>query len=155
MSLGALRSAFSPPGRTSVIGYIFIATAANAVWEAAQLPFYTIWRTASPSGLVYAVVHCTLGDLAILTAALLLALLMAGDDRWPVRGYARVALLASALGLSATVLSEWLNVEVWGRWTYAPGMPVLPPLGIGLSPLLQWLLIPPLGFWVARRWREI
>ncbi|WP_205527550.1 hypothetical protein [Halomonas sp. JS92-SW72] len=30
-------------------------------------------------------------------------------------------------------------------------MPTLPLLGTGLAPLLQWLLLPPLIVWLARR----
>ena len=153
MSLGAVRSALLPPGRAVVARYLLTAVAANLVWEAAQLPLYTIWRTASRSDLASALLHCTLGDAAILTAAFLIGLVLAGDDRWPIRGYTRVAALTSALGAGATILSEWLSVEVWGRWAYAPAMPVLPPLGTGLSPFLQWLLIPPVGFFMARHRR--
>jgi hypothetical protein len=149
-SLRGVRSALSSPSRVLALRYLLIATAANLVWEAAQLPLYLIWRTATRSELAYALVHCTLGDLVILTAALLIGLLLGADDLWPVRCYSRVALLASALGVSATIVGEWLNVEVWGRWAYAPAMPVLPPFGTGLSPFLQWLLIPPVAFFIAR-----
>ena len=30
-------------------------------------------------------------------------------------------------------------------------MPIVPVVGIGLTPLLQWLLIPPLAIWFVRR----
>jgi hypothetical protein len=140
----------STPGRTVTVRYLLIAAAANLIWETAQLPLYTIWRIATRGQVAYAVVHCTVGDLAILGATLLLGLLLAGDDRWPDQGYIRVAVLATALGVGATVVSEWLSVEVWGRWAYAPAMPLIPPLGTGLSPLLEWLLIPPTVFMLLR-----
>jgi len=38
----------------------------------------------------------------------------------------------------------------WG-WRYANSMPVLPLIGLGLTPLLQWLLIPPIAIWFVRR----
>jgi hypothetical protein len=155
MNVRAVQRALSTPGSALAIRYLLITAAANLVWETAQLPLYTIWHTATRGGLAYVVVHCTLGDLAILAAALLFALLLAGDEAWPDRGYARVAILTSALGVSATIVSEWLNVDVWGRWAYAPAMPALPPLGTGLSPLLQWAVVPPLAFFVARHLREI
>lgn len=44
---------------------------------------------------------------------------------------------------------EWLNVYVWQRWAYSPDMPLV--LGIGLTPLLQWLLVPVLTLWLTRR----
>lgn len=43
----------------------------------------------------------------------------------------------------ATVIAE--------RWTYAEHMPVLPVLGTGLLPLMQWLILPPLIVWLVYR----
>lgn len=148
MSLRAVQSAVSPRGRRVASRYLLIATAMDLVWEVVQLPLYTLWRTATPGGLAYAVIHCTAGDLIILAAALWLALVLTGDAAWPRRGYARVALVAAFFGVSYTVFSEWLNVEVWRNWTYGPLMPLL-PLGIGLTPFLQWLVIPPVAFVVT------
>ena len=54
-------------------------------------------------------------------------------------------------GLAYTVFSEWLNVEVRRSWAYSDLMPVLPPLGTGLSPVLQWVVIPSAALWMARR----
>ncbi len=112
-----------------------------------------IWRTAPRRELAYAVIHCTAGDLIILVVALGLALLLGGDAKWPARSYGRVAVIATLLGVGYTILSEWQNVEIFRRWAYAPAMPLLPPLGTGLSPLLQWLLIPPLSLMAASRHR--
>ncbi|MBW3661220.1 MAG: hypothetical protein KY397_06260, partial [Gemmatimonadetes bacterium] len=53
--------------------------------------------------------------------------------------------------VATTVLLEWLSVDVWRRWDYARSMPTLPLTGTGLAPLLQWLLLPPLAIWLARR----
>ena len=151
MSLRAVHSALSPAGRTFAVTYLLVAGMANLAWEVAQLPLYTIWKTAPTRELTYAVIHCTIGDLLILAAALLLALLLAGNDAWPRRGYARVALAATALGAAFTIFSEWLNVEVLRRWTYAEAMPLVPPLETGLSPFLQWVLVPPLLLFAMRR----
>ena len=54
-----------------------------------------------------------------------------------------------AAGIAATVLLEWLNVDVLERWTYAHRMPTI--LGTGLTPVIQWLLLPPLVLWLAVR----
>ena len=39
-----------------------------------------------------------------------------------------------------TAWSEWYNVYRAGNWAYAAGMPLI--LGIGVSPLLQWIVLP-------------
>lgn len=70
---------------------------------------------------------------------------------WPEKGFAGVATVATAAGVAASAVLEWLNVEVWRNWVYAEAMPRLPLLGTGLSPVLQWLLPPPLCLLAARR----
>ena len=66
-----------------------------------------------------------------------------------------MALAAILLGASYTILSEWLNVEIRRTWSYAAAMPVVPWLGTGLAPLLQWLVVPSLAFAItAQRYRR-
>ena len=60
-----------------------------------------------------------------------------------------MVLAAIALGVAYAILSEWLNVKVWRSWAYAPAMPVLPGIGTGLTPLLQWIIVPALAFAIA------
>jgi hypothetical protein len=57
-----------------------------------------------------------------------------------------------AIGLGYTVFSEWLNTVVRDGWTYAAAMPTvrIGGLEVGLSPLAQWLVVPPLALLFAR-----
>jgi hypothetical protein len=50
-----------------------------------------------------------------------------------------------------TAFSEWLNVSVRGSWDYALSMPQV--FGIGLAPLIQWLVVPTLAILILRAWR--
>lgn len=52
-------------------------------------------------------------------------------------------------GLLITAPLDWINVYILRRWTYAPHMPVL--AGIGLVPLVQGMVIPPVVLWLAAR----
>ena len=82
------------------------------------------------------------------------SLLLRGTREWPNQGYLRVAVLTLLLGLAYTGFSEWLNVSVRESWAYSEWMPVIPITGgIGLSPLLQWVVVPSLAFWVS--WRGL
>ncbi len=126
----------------------------NLAWEAAHLPLYTLWRTGTAGEQIFAVLHCTGGDLLIALSALAVALLVAGDGAWPAVGHRRVAGLAVAGGVAYTAFSEWLNVEVRRSWAYAESMPLLVLPGgfeLGLSPVLQWLVVPTAALWLARR----
>jgi hypothetical protein len=44
------------------------------------------------------------------------------------------------------VFSEWLNAQLRQNWSYTEAMPVLLPLGTGLTPFLQWLIVPGIAF---------
>lgn len=131
--------------------YFTVILLGNLVWEFAHFPLYTLWTTGTLSEKVFAIAHCTMGDLLIAAASLLAALVVAGDARWPLEGFARVTILAVAAGLGYTAFSEWLNTTVRGSWAYTDAMPLLPVLGIGLTPLLQWIVVPVLAFGFAGR----
>ncbi len=133
--------------------FIPFVAVANLVWETAQLPLYTLWREATAREQAFAVAHCTGGDVLIATACLLLALMAAADGRWPSHSpvYWRVAGLTVGLGVLYTIFSEWLNIVIRKSWAYSDLMPVVPVIDTGLSPLLQWIVVPIAGFWFARR----
>jgi hypothetical protein len=151
MGGAALRSAFGARGRPAIMGYVLVIAAANLIWEAAQLPLYTIWLTATAIELTFAVLHCTAGDVLIGSASLLAALSLVGNRDWPKESRGRVTALTIGFAVAFTIFSEWFNVEVRRSWAYAPAMPLIPPLGTGLAPLLQWIMIPLLALGTAYR----
>lgn len=133
-------------------GYIPWLGGLSLAWEIAHLPLYTLWREAGWSYMAFAVAHCTVGDMLIGMACLALALLAARQGpivqwKWP-----RIALGTGALGVSYTAFSEWLNVYQLQSWSYSARMPVVQIFGVelGLSPLLQWLVVPSLALYLAR-----
>jgi hypothetical protein len=115
------------------------------------LPLYTLWQTATSGEVLFAVIHCTLGDLLIALTAMTLGLVIAGHRDWPHHRFATVAALTLVLGLGYTVFSEWLNIVVRKSWAYSSLMPVVSLFGldIGLSPLLQWMVVPALALYAA------
>lgn len=123
----------------------------NLLWEIAQLPLYTIWYDAGWDDIVFAVAHCTAGDLLIGTFALMLALTATGSGSLTAWRTVRVAAVTIALSVSYTVFSEWMNTTVHDGWAYSHLMPLLPGLGTGLAPLLQWAVIPPVALYAALR----
>lgn len=132
--------------------YLLASGVLHLVWEIAQLPLYTIW-SAPIRTQAFAVLHCTIGDLMIAGLSLLAALALVDRAQWPRVGARSVWLLLLVFGAGYTVYSEWLNVSVRGSWAYALVMPVLPILGTGLAPLLQWLIVPTLTLRIAiGRW---
>lgn len=137
---------------TALRRYFALVVPAHLAWEFAHVPLYTIWREGTAGEIAFAVVHCTGGDILIAMSTLVLALLVVGAG-WPTdrRAFRRVTAFAITFGAGYTVFSEWLNVVVRAAWAYNELMPVVPIVDTGLTPLLQWIVIPAGGFWWAGR----
>ena len=131
--------------------YLAASAILHLGWEVLQLPLYTIWRAGTVKEMIVAVLHCTAGDLMIASLAILTALLIVGDRAWPSQRFVPVFAATLMIGIAYTVYSEWLNTIVRSSWAYSPLMPTVPWLGTGLSPLLQWLVVPAVGFEAIRR----
>jgi hypothetical protein len=152
MSVLADHASHKPTWLAALRRYIVFIVLVNFLWEIAQLPLYTIWQTGTVRELVFAVIHCTGGDVLIASASLLGALLLLGNCEWPNRRYAAVTALAVIAGVSYAIFSEWLNTAVRGSWAYSDLMPTVPVIGSGVSPLTQWLLVPlAAALWARRR----
>jgi len=140
--------AVAPDWLPALRTYFAAILAGNLTWEFLHLPLYTIWTTGTWGERVFASVHCTGGDMLIALASLSLALLLAGE-----RGWTTVSALAVTFGVAYTAYSEWHNVYVRRTWAYSEWMPIIPIMGhaMGLSPLLQWIIVPGAALWAARR----
>ena len=133
--------------------YFATITSGNLVWEFLHMPLYTIWQEEAPGKIVFAAVHCTGGDILIALASLTISLLLVGNGTWPAGRFRAVAASTIGLGMIYTIFSEWLNIVVRAAWAYSDLMPVVHFTGfeLGLSPLLQWIVVPSAAFWWARR----
>jgi hypothetical protein len=129
--------------------YLGVSLVAHLGWQILQLPLYALWSTGTFRQMAFAVAHCTLGDAMIAGLSLLLALALFARAAWPRAGIACVYGASLAFGVGYTIYSEWMNVSVRGSWAYSDLMPVLPVIGTGLAPLLQWIAVPPFVLWLA------
>jgi len=123
-------------GIWSALAFLF-----NLIWEISHISLYTLWREAAPPVIAWSIFHCTMGDVMIALAVFAFAAIALWRVDWPTsRPWSGGALVAVA-ALVFTAQSEWYNVYRSGAWGYTSSMPTI--LGIGLSPLLQWLIFPP------------
>ncbi len=139
-----------PPWLRIVGLYLFASAIGHLIWETAHVPLYTIWRDATPGQIAFAVVHCTGGDVLIAAASLVPALFIVGWRSWLEGRLAPFAVIVVALGMGYTIFSEWWNVDIARWWAYSELMPRL-PWGTGLSPVLQWLVVPTAVLWWVRK----
>ena len=130
--------------------YVFSIAGLNLLWEIIQLPLYTLWRSGSTQDIIFAVLHCTAGDIVIAITALLFGVITIGRHDWPKQRYLPVSMLVIVFGLIYTIYSERINIAS-GVWAYSELMPVIPWLNVGLAPFLQWILMPAYSFWRLQR----
>jgi hypothetical protein len=131
--------------REAAVGAI-AAFALNWAWENGQAPLY-----AGYVGFVRDVGMCTkaaLGDVVIVALIFGLVALAWRDADWHRRSLAPYG-VSVLVGIAVAVAIErWALAS--GRWAY-DGMPLVPFTGIGLAPVLQMILLPPLVFFLMRR----
>ena len=92
------------------------------------------------------------GDLLLASGAYAVTALVFWRPAWPIRpDWILPAATWIAIGVMATSAFErWALAP--GRWAYGPDMPLV--FGIGLLPLLQWIVVPVLTLAVLRWWRN-
>lgn len=119
-----------------------LAFVLNLVWEIAHVRLYTLWDEADRLTVAWSLIHCTLGDVVIALTMFALAGIVLRQTNWPVSSPWSGGTIVTVGATAFTAWSEWYNVYQIGNWGYTASMPVI--FGIGLSPLLQWLILPPL-----------
>ncbi len=118
-----------------------LAFSLNLLWEISHVGLYTIWREAGGLRIAWSLFHCTLGDVVIAVAGFALAAIVLWRANWPLSRPWTGSVIVVISTVAFTTWSEWYNVYRADAWGYAPSMPLI--FGIGLTPLLQWLILPP------------
>lgn len=125
----------------------------NFPWEVLQAPLFEGMAAAPHSAAIGACVQATLGDVVIMLLAHASVVVVTRRCRWvlaPSQGEVAGFL---AVGVAITAMIEWL--ATWGHWVqtwaYSSAMPVIPGTSLGLSPLLQWVIVPLTVLWFVRR----
>lgn len=131
---------------TALRRYMIVVVLLNLGWEFAHMPLYTIWELGTTKEILFAAIHCTGGDALIGLSAIMLAIFLFGGSFWPDKHIKNVLFAAIVIGVGYTLFSEWLNIVVREAWAYSDIMPVIPVLNVGLSPLLQWIVIPVIAY---------
>jgi hypothetical protein len=131
---------------------VVIGFGLSVLWEFFQSPFYTDTFAATWGAIVFNRLHCAGGDALILLTAFWLVSLRWGRGWMDAGGWAPVGAFL-VIGVAYTTYSEYFNVHLVARWAYSQWMPTV--AGIGLVPLLQWIVVPILSvLYVRRRHRQ-
>ena len=118
-----------------------LAFVLNLTWEIAHVRLYTIWAAGDGMSVAWALLHCSLGDVVIALTMFGLTGIVLRHADWPASSPWVGGVIVVIGAMAFTAWSEWYNVYRAGNWGYTAGMPMI--FGVGLSPLLQRLILPP------------
>jgi hypothetical protein len=127
---------------------ILVAFILNFVWEIIQGPLYKSF-TYSLSHIAF----CSLASVADAIMVLLIYFVLAiiyKDPLWIKYINLQRTLILILIGGIGAILAEMRHLSL-GNWAYAPSMPILPFVYAGLSPVLQFMLLPGLIFYVSSK----
>lgn len=123
----------------------------NFVWEIWQAPLFLNMDRLTHFEMTVHCMRAALGDVIILLAAFWMVALIATSRRWIFHPKPIQVTFFIVVGTVITFVFEAIAIHVLDRWQYAPAMPTLPILGTGITPILQWLVIPSLIVFMMRR----
>ena len=129
---------------------VIFALLLNFPWEFLQVPFFEGMATAEHWQGVKSCTQATIGDAVIMLVAFWCVAAFAGRY-WLLRPkFAHIGSLV-AVGEGITIVIEKLAVSgVWVQsWSYSERM--FTAFCIGITPVLQWIVLPPLTIWFCKR----
>lgn len=127
---------------------LFFAYLLNLFWEVAHAPLFE-WSITIPL-YVLDVLLTALGDAIVI---LIMYWIMVGINRnlrWIFDPSKRDYIVILGLGLIFGVLNEIISVHYLEKWEYNSLMPMIPLLDVGLSPVVQMLVLPLLTLWLVK-----
>ena len=129
---------------------LFVVSAAlNFLWELVQAPLFV--GMTSVGAIQWHCFVASLGDGIILWIIYGLGWAAFGTWRWTAQpGSWQMAFMVS-VSLVIAFLIEWSALHWLHRWVYTDQMPIIPVLDVGLTPILQMLILPPFIFFLTQK----
>ena len=141
-TMGRKRRLRVAEGLRTLLAFALVTFLFHFAWEILQAPLFADMPVFSHWEAALVCLKATLGDVGIALASF--AVGASWDRSWRWFLSPSVAALAAylATGVAITIAFEWHAVYWASRWSYSELMPVVPLLNVGLSPLLQWIVLP-------------
>lgn len=116
----------------------------NYPWEFMQSPLFTGMADQRHQDAVAICTRAALGDSVIMLILYWAVALLSCNRFWIVAPRRKDLGLLLSVGVAITVTIEWLVLHRWwlAHWRYSAAMPLIPGLGVGWVPVLQWTVLP-------------
>lgn len=118
----------------------------NLAWEMLQMPLYH-----NMSLDLQSILFCALASVADTIMVLLIYYgfaLIYNDSWWMIKPKIYQLIILIFIGAAGAVLAELRHLNL-GTWSYSNYMPILPGLKVGFVPVLQFMLLPGLIYFLA------
>ena len=121
----------------------------NFVYEVWQAPYYEFYSSPSLADKVRDLTHCSFGDGVIILVCSWVVSALVRSRNWVLHPTPKLTFLFTSIGLAVTLTIETYRVNV----SQVYGVPVLavPILGLSGLAVIQWIVLPPLILYLARR----
>lgn len=124
-----------------------VAFVLHIVWENMQAPLF--------AGYVSFVTHFQLcavstgGDVVITLFVYFIIALLKNDFNWIVELNKKDIVILAVIGFLIAVGIEW-RALLFGNWAYGGGMPMVPYVRVGLTPVIQMTFLLPLSIYLTK-----
>lgn len=123
-------------------------------WEFLHAPFFIFDQQSSPTSLAGCLLFCSGVDIVMSLAAYCSVSLTWRDRGWLMeKNFGHVSAFVG-IALLLAVVSEYTAMHYRNLWEYSAHMPVIPFVEIGLTPVLQWLILPPITPVLSKSWSD-
>lgn len=131
-----------------LMGIVIISFLLNSIWELAHSPLY-LWHQYDFEHVLICAL-ASLADTVIVLIMIFLFGLLFKNVFWVNHlTVSRIIVLAMVGAIGAIIGEMWHTSK--GDWAYADYMPLIPWLGVGVSPVLQFTILPLIIFIVNKK----
>lgn len=129
---------------------IFFAFVLNFVWEQLQVPLFLGFEHVPAYELIIHCTRATLGDVLISLICFYITAMICSSRNWVEHPSTLAVSSFVVSGVLITIGFEILATGPLDRWQYSELMPIIPFTNIGLSPVMQWIVLPLLQLWYLK-----
>lgn len=133
------------------VNFFVFAFLINFVWEMQQMPLFRFSGANSLGKMNWICTQASLADAFMIVLAFWIVCVVEESRNWFFNITKRKLFFFLIPGLILTVFLELLNTKILQRWEYIEAMPTFPWLDVGVVPIIQWILLPPLILMIVRR----
>lgn len=131
-----------------LMGIVIISFLLNSIWELAHSPLY-LWHQYDFKHVSICVL-ASLADTVIVLILIFLFGLVFKNVFWVNHLTISRTIVLALVGAIGAIIGEMWHTSK-GDWAYADYMPLIPWLGVGVSPVLQFTILPLIIFVVNKK----